>query len=333
VNENGVAVVPAGFGAAVALLKELTRHPTFKENSREEVRGGAQSDPETFRKGVGSILGAELTERLLVACQKDQWTAVHELVPEIRAAVHRTQHSLSATAFAFLLGNIRHHLRPPMSGFVVLLGPDGSGKSTIGDLVADALYKEPFKVCRRFEYNFRIVPELKQFKRGIARLLGRPVAKTVAVLPGTRGSGMTRDHGTLRGMGYVTYYALDFIVGRLLLRKLRGQGALLVFARYFHDYYYQRGYGNVPRWYLRMLELLVPKPDLILYLDRSAQEIYDGKPELDLDEIVRQQQVIKGLVAERAHAEAIDASGGIDETVRQVRERVVGHFLARHGIS
>ena len=331
-NAAGVNVVPAGFGAAVALLKELTRHPSFKENSREEVATGAREDAESFRRAVLNVLGEELTENLLAACQGDNWDVVEALVPDIRQAVRGGQTWRSPDAAEFFFSNVSQHLHPPMSGLVVLLGPDGSGKSTIGDLVAQQLYKQPYKICRRYEYNFRIVPELKQFKRIIAKLLGRKVQEAEVVDPGTKGSGMNADHNALKGMMYVTYYALDYIFGRLPLFKLRGQGALLVFARYFHDYYYQRGYGKVPRWYLRVLEALLPKPDLILYLDRDAGEIYRGKPELDQDEIERQQQIIREVVAQRPHAHVIDASKGIDATVEAVKKKITAMQLGRWGI-
>jgi hypothetical protein len=133
-------------------------------------------------------------------------------------------------------------------------------------------------------------------------------------------------------MLYVTYYALDFLLGRLLLRKLRGQGALLIFARYFHDYYFQRGYGKVPRWYLRLLEKLVPQPDLILSLNRGAEEIHRGKPELSTGEIRRQQEVIGRLLAGRPNAAVIDAAAGVGATVNQVCERIEAAFLTRHGL-
>ncbi|MGB2351683.1 MAG: hypothetical protein ACPH9O_08665 [Akkermansiaceae bacterium] len=331
-NAAGVNVVPEGFGAALALLKELTRHPSFKENSREEVARGAREDAESFRRAVLQVLGEELTENLLNACQNDNWDVVEALVPEIRNAVRNGQTFWSPDASEFFFSNISQHLRPPMSGLVVLLGPDGSGKSTIADRVAQELYKQPYKICRRYEYNFRILPELKQFKKWVAGLLGRKLQEQEVIEPGTEGSGMNADHHALKGMGYVTYYALGYILGRLPLFKLRGRGALLVFARYFHDYYYQRGYGKVPRWYLRVLEALVPKPDLILYLDRDAEEIYRGKPELDVDEIRRQQTIIREMVEARPHGVVIDASKGIDATVAEVKKQIVAMQHGRWGI-
>ena len=329
-NESGVWIVPDGFGAAVCLLKELTRHSVFKENSREETRLGTQDDPDSFRQAVGSILGEDLCGNLLQACQAGDWTGVETLIPEIREKVSATRHWLSPDGIRFFFSTLRHTLFPPMHAFVVVLGPDGSGKSTIADRVAEDLYQKPYKICRRFEYQFRLLPEMKQIKARLARLIGRKVKPVEVIEPGTRGSGMNKDHPPLVGMFYVTYYALDFILGHLLVRKLRGQGALLMFARYFYDYYYQRGYQKVPRWYLRLLEFFIPKPDLVISLERDPQAIYDGKPELEVAEIARQQDVIRELVQNRSNGIVVDASDGIEATVKLVREKVERVFLDRH---
>lgn len=333
VHADGVRVVAPGFGAVVTLLKELMRHPNFKENSREEVRRGVIEDPESFKRAASGILSEGLTARLMAACEHEHWTEVEAMAAEIRREVSAGSSKCSPTALRFFATNVRHILAPPMSGLIVMLGPDGAGKSTIADRTGERLYKNPYKISRRYEYNFRILPELKTFKRKIAALLGRPLPPPKPVEPGTYLSGMNREHGALKGSAYVTYYALDFILGRLQLRKLRGQGAVLIFARYFHDYYYQRGYGNVPRWYLRFLEFLVPRPDQIFYLHRDPEEIYRGKPELDLAEIQRQQQVIRELVHSRSNAMVIDAGDGIEATVTDVCERIHADFLRKHGVS
>jgi thymidylate kinase len=331
-NDAGVWVVPAGFGAALALVKELMRHDTFKANSREEVMRGAIGDADGFRQAVLPFLGESLAKQLLESSQAGVWEQVERLAPDLRSAVLSQRLRCLPAATAFFAKNLLHNLHPPMSAFVVLLGPDGSGKSTIGDLVAERLYQRPFKICRRFEYNFRLLPELKHLKASLARLVGRKAAIQPPPPPGTKGSGMNRDHPPLRAMTYIFYYSLDLIVGRLLLRRLRGQGSLVLFARYFHDYYYQRGYGRAPRWFLRLIERAVPAPDLILYLDRSAEEIYAGKPELDVNEIKRQQTVIRSLTDHRANAMVVDASGGVEATVQRVCGIITGKLFDQWGI-
>lgn len=330
--ESGVWVVPPGFGAALALIKELMRHDTFKANSRDEVSRGALADPEGFRSAVRPFLGDALSARLLETSRAGLWEKVEALVPEIRGAIQAQPLRRLPVAARFFAENLLHNLRPPMSALVVLLGPDGAGKSTIADLAAQRLYQRPFKICRRFEYNFRLLPELKQVRASLARRLGRRATIAAPPEPGTHGSGMNRDHPALRAMMYITYYSLDLLLGRLLVRRLRGQGSLLLFARYFHDYYYQRGYGKAPRALLRLLERMAPEPDLILYLHRSAEDIYAGKPELDLDEIKRQQAVIRSLVESRRNAVVIDASGGVEVTVDRVCAAITGQLLERFGV-
>ncbi len=328
-NDRGVWEVPPGFCAAEALVKELMRHDSFKINSRAEVQAGALLDPTSFNSGVKSYLGENLTDRLITACQAGEWKFVEELAPEIRRNI-RTLRAFSLVMFTkFLWKNFSHHIKPRMSLFVVLLGPDGSGKSTVGDIISEQLYHHPFKVCCRFEHKFKLLPELKQYKIVLGKLFSRKVSIVPPPVPGTKGSGMNKDHNLFWSVLYITYYLLDFILGHILLLRLRGQGGLIVFARYFYDYYYQRGYGRAPRWYLRLIERLVPTPDLILYLDRQPEEIYEGKPELDLLEIKRQQMVIRELIKDRKNTHIVNASDGIEKTVQNVSEILLSRFLAK----
>lgn len=330
-NNQGVWVVPPGFGAAEALIKELMRHDSFKANSREESRQGALADPDSFIAGTLSCLGEPLAQRLLVGCQRGDWAEVEAMAPEIRRRIRSRRWARLPGLMGFGWKNLWQHLRPPMSQFIVLLGPDGAGKSTIADLAVEQLYHRPFKTCRRFEHRFGLLPELKQIRAATARLLGRQVSVQAPPSSGTKGSGMNKEHGALRAMLYVAYYSLDLVIGRLLLRRLRGQGGLIVFARYFYDYYYQKGYGHAPRWFLRLIERAVPTPDLILYLHRRAEDIYAGKPELDLTEIERQQTVIMELLKGRENAQVVDASGGVEATVQDVVQKAISRWLSQTG--
>lgn len=325
----GIWQVPPGFGAVIALLKELMRHDTFKENSRAEVREGALSDAEGFVRTGEESLGVSLAERLCGACQMNDWTTVEACAPEIRKRIQRRCLGLLPAALGFFTKNLIHHFRPTLSMFVVLLGPDGSGKSTVATELCQGLRQRPFKVCKHFEYNFRILPEMKTYASFLRGLFGEPGKREriEPPTPGTRGSGMNKDHPPFRALIYIAYYSLDLILGHLYVRKLRGQSALIIFARYFQDYYYQKGYGRAPRFCVSLIEKLVPQPDLILYLDRDANDIYAGKPELDIEEIQRQQVIIRKLVKTRPGAVSIDASRGVDATVEQIRQLILDSVL------
>ncbi len=324
--------VPPGFGALVTVVKELMRHDTFKENSREAVQRGALEDPESFLVAGRRTLGPPLMERLLSVCQQGDWQRLESLAVEIRRQVWRQRWRQLPAAMAFGVKHVRHLMRPSMGRMVVLLGPDGAGKSTIADQLCQRLLQHPFKVCRHYEYNFRVLPELKQIRARLLRGLGRATPPPAAAPPpGQQGSGMNPEHSPLRGLMYVTYYTIDLMIGHAIVRRLRGQQGLIVFARYFQDYYYQRGYGRVPRWAMRLLERLIPRPDLILALDRDAAEIYAAKPELDLAEIERQQAVIRQLLAGRKNGVVLDASQGVQTTTDRAMQVILQTLVAPQG--
>lgn len=331
-NARNILIVPPGFGAAECLIKELLRHDTFKENSRVEVQAGSLIDRDTFIGGIVSVLGMPLAERMLIATQAGEWSALEIMAPEIRSAV-KSQWAKALMALPSFLGrSLRHHYATPLNYFVVLLGPDGSGKSTVASRVAMRLFHHPFKVTRRFEHRFGLLPELKIIVAKIYRQLGRERKASQAAVPGTLGSGMNPDHNTLRAMIYVTYYWLDYVIGHLKIRHIRGQGGLIVFSRYFYDYGYQRGYANLPHIYFKLLQKFIPRPDIVFYLHRDADQIYADKPELDISEIQRQQDVIIDLIAQIPQAQLVDATMGLEATVDHVAKCILTAWHQRVGL-
>jgi len=152
--------------------------------------------------------------------------------------------------------------------------------------------------------------------------MGKPIRQQEEPAPGTRHMGMQPPHSLLRAMLYVTYYGFGSIFGRLKLMLWRKQGGLVVADRFFQDYYYMRGYMKCPKLYVRIMEFLTPKPDMIVILNRPAEDIYAQKPELTIEEIKREQNTISQWLASRRNAVVIDASKGIEQTESGVIGRI-----------
>ena len=100
--------------------------------------------------------------------------------------------------------------------------------------------------------------------------------------------------------------------------------------RYYYDYYFQLGYLHCPRWLLNCVEYLVPKPDLAIFFDRDAREIYATKPELTVAEIEREQKIIRELLANRSFGRTIDASKGIEPTIEAVKAEITQLVLSKN---
>jgi thymidylate kinase len=322
--------VPVGFEAAVTAVKEVAQHNHLREKSHKNVQNGATADADLFLEAVAPFVGANLSHQLLSACQGGKWAELGALGPALRRSMQRRSPRGIIRAAAFAWKELLHHLNPPLSAFVVLVGPDGSGKTTIAQGVCERLRDKPFKKCARLEFTFGILPELKGIKALARRLFGMKAPPAVSVET-TLHSGMHDEHSPLRAMVYILYYAFDLFLGRLILRRWRGQWGLVVFARYYYDYYYLMGYRKAPRWFLKAVEVLAPKPDLLLYLDRDAEEIYAGKPELVVEEIRHQQEIIRNLIKNRRNAQMVDARGGVEATTQRVSDLIL-QSLCREGI-
>ena len=73
-----------------------------------------------------------------------------------------------------------------------------------------------------------------------------------------------------------------------------------------------------PEWFKRLVGFVVPKPNIVFVLERPAEEIFSQKPELEVDEIKRQQQAIRRSLGRDKRTIFIDAGNGVEQTVKRV---------------
>lgn len=199
---------------------------------------------------------------------------------------------------------------------IAILGPDGSGKTTIANMLVDALSRECID-ARHHAHRFGILPPL-----GVFRLRRKKSTHDMGVKcsKGTLSYDL-KENSALRAFVYVSWYGIDYLCGGILLRLQNTFGnrrRAAIFARYFYDYYYQSNNRRLNNRVKRLVEIIVPRPDFIFFLDRDAQEIHDGKPELPVEEIKRQQQIIRKRLGSYAEFYCVDARSGPEHTAEQI---------------
>jgi len=154
------------------------------------------------------------------------------------------------------------------------VGPDGSGKSTVSELLALEL-KERFAGVWRFHWRPGLLPKLS-----------RPKAPPIAhgeELVGPSPLESSKYTGVISLIRFI-YYWLDFVFGYwFVIFSRRDRGMLVIGERYYPDVIiHPERYGfSVPRWLLRMAGKCVPSPDLTVLLKNDPHIIYERKPELD----------------------------------------------------
>jgi thymidylate kinase len=196
---------------------------------------------------------------------------------------------------------------------VSLLGPDGSGKTTLIEMMNSRLAP----LFRRSKvFHFR--PSLPG-----SNTAGAPVTDPHGKTP----FGFLKSVGKL-GYYFATYWAAYF----LLLIKLRATSTLVIFDRDFTDMVVDpkryRLSASSTR-FVRMLTFVVPGSDLTLVLDVDPVVCHARKPELPVAELKRQRERLRDLAANKSSYSLIDANRKPDQVADQVCQRVIEALVAR----
>ena len=193
---------------------------------------------------------------------------------------------------------------------VAFIGPDGSGKTTVIDVLKSAgIWSEHTLSERTLSYG--ILPSLSS-------IVGR---KRIQQPEGTEGAGMGAPLSPFRCFVLSVWYGMDLLLAWLVVLTRR-QPTVFVFSRYYLDFFYQRGYRKACLPLLRLFIFLGPKPDYIFVLRRDPQRIFEQKPELSAAEIRFQYRLIRNRLSKYPAYIEIDASRGIDATVKDVLKRL-----------
>lgn len=203
--------------------------------------------------------------------------------------------------------------------FLVLIGPDGAGKSTLSSgLINGIANKDIFNGHVYYHTSVGLLPPLKYFRNlfSITRSSTRPPEKT-GELPG-----MVTPHPLWRSLGYLFYYSVDYIVGLSEIRKHTGQRKLVIFDRYFYDFFYQRQNRKLPDWLLWFCYRFIPKPDLVICLSAEPEMFHTRKPELSIEEIDEQLKRIKTLASKLKNTLVLDTSKDPVESVKLVENKI-----------
>lgn len=206
--------------------------------------------------------------------------------------------------------------------FVVILGPDGAGKSTIIEairpLIETALHSKIFYEHMRPN----LLPSL-------ARLFGRPVKEGPTTDPHA-----SKPSGFLCSLIRLLYYTTDYVIGYWLkvFPVLVKRPCTYVFDRYFYDYFIdpRRGRIALPQWIIRIFSLVVPKPDIILCLGADPKVIHARKPELPLEEFKRQMDALRKFCDSNERAVWIDTGCSIEDSVNRALEAITTRMAVRY---
>ena len=202
--------------------------------------------------------------------------------------------------------------------FVAILGPDGSGKSTVLHHLAQNIQGK-FTQVSYFHWRPGLLPPLNNLLKPGAPVQVGPCTEPHKFPP----------HGFFISFIRLVYYTLDFILGywvKFFPRKVRS--GLILVDRYYYDFLVdpRRFRLNVPRWIVKVLLRFVCKPDLVFYLDAPVEILLNRKQELSAKELNRQRTAFLKLLPELHNGYTVDASRSLEYVTYEVERRIVQYL-------
>jgi thymidylate kinase len=273
-------------------------------------------DPTRCQQQAARFWGAPNTEIIVAAAQSNDWKEVRQRLASLREellrrAILRHLGRFVGNKARGLIDRAKHVWQPAGLN-VVLLGPDGAGKSSIIDALAPMLRGVfPRTTCSGF------APALHRLLRRGPRRTDQPHA-----LPAR--SFMT---SVLRAGYWFVYYSFSYLNIRLSLAR----STLVLNDRHFVDIFVDRKryrYGG-PVSLIRLIWRMIPQPDLIIVLDAPPEVLQARKREVSFEETAWQCNAYQSLARTLKNCRVVEADQSLERVAADVSEIILRHLTMR----
>lgn len=289
---------PPEAARAAYLLAKRVRKADWSAEAWREIGELARGAPDSFRALAGDPGLAESALR----------GEPPEAAARRRARRARLLRRLRPRIAFLAAGRVLERLARPTGLWVVVAGPDGTGKSSLTAELPGAC-GHLFRRSRRLHWRPAVLPRPGAILRRPENDPARPHEHP--------------PHGRLLSSALLVYYWLDFLLGSLIrVKGFRTRSGLVLMERGWWDLLVDptRYRLDPPPRLTRLLGALLPSPDLLLLLEAPVATLSERQDELPTQEVARQSRRWREVPAVSAR---IDASMSASEVLAAAREEIV----------
>jgi thymidylate kinase len=298
------------------LLAKKTLKGTLHQQQAERLKALVNElrKPQA-QKIAGELFGDRWKERVVEACTSGTLSG---LLGQLKKQLWLTKlRKDPLTPLRYLLRVIPRLIGrtiKPIGLFLVILGPDGVGKSTLVGPLAESLQSAAFNRFRLFHWRPMLIAPQKE-----------------TGLPSTdpHGEPPRGPFGSIVALfGILLDYWLGFI---FILRPILTRAGLVVFDRYYQDLLIdplRYRYGG-PMWLAKLVSRFVPAPDLLFLVDAEDEVILSRKREVPPEELRRQREGYHQFALGDKRPNLIRTDQGIELSVGEAARLVVEYLTHR----
>jgi len=304
---NGIKVLQGPACILLTLLNSWTYGGKLKEKYRQECLGLDPDDRSWVNERLRALFGA-YSQTLISGLEAGQ---LYEPPWPVRLRVSWSRRGEWYAIFiglrSFIAGTIRRVWNPP-GEFVVVIGPDGTGKSSLVDKV-EAECVRMYKRLLRFHF----FPRLKLFSRMDQRSFEKYEAR---LKEASEWENRQKKRSVSSSLIRCGYHLFRFWAGYLfVIYPERVKGSLVIGERWCYDWLIDpqsKGVG-LPLGVRRAFCGLCPKPDKVIVVHCTPDAAAVRKGELPVDEIQRQMDLIDQYIVPLKHAWLLHNEGSLED--------------------
>lgn len=311
IEHNGIKVVNLNYGFFAGYFKEILHKGKAKEKYRAAVIEAMQHHNTEYTAVIKELYGNESIEIIKENLTLEGLNSIGKQLKKKISKKILKSHFLLILKTRLLLLTRTYQKKP---GYVIaVLGTDGSGKSTIINAITPWLNEGFHNGVIYNHLRPNVFPDLGVVL-GKKKTHSKEAESNVCSTPHEQTSS-----GFVGSIIRWAYYMLDYTIGYMksVWKTIHINSKVFIFDRYYYDYYIdqKRSRTSLPYWIIRFGEYFVPEPDLIICLGGNPEKIYMRKPETSLEEVTRQNKVLKLFCENRKKAVWIDTTTTINESI------------------
>ncbi|MGN0395678.1 MAG: hypothetical protein ACI4EF_09950 [Coprococcus sp.] len=296
------------------LVKKILKN-SFSDGSKEQLtalwKAMSEEEKQDTRVGLNKFLAEVQATDILRYIESSQYHLIdlEKAHQELKKRTSNPKDNLNYRLFDIKrrIERITH----PTGLFIVLLGVDGAGKTTIAESLKER-YTTAFRRIDHYHSRVRVLKDISQLKKD-----AKPVDASDP-------HGKKQRSGKLASVVKFGYYFLDFLIGNIKITVAKIKSTLVLVERYYYDYSIDKVRYNLmlSDGFLSFFGHFVLKPDVIFILTGDSKRLMERKHEITIDEIDEQKRKLYDVFVNNPKAVFIDTTEGtVDECVAKMLEK------------